>query len=98
MFQIFSKKTCSVYVDYIQAEGVIIDVDFSLEFYESVLQKANFTVFSIGCPKTLICKRSDCLLFIKSDLTFNISQAKTDQVLHSVIYEIENYLKINIST
>ncbi|MBA3602727.1 MAG: hypothetical protein H0W50_03625 [Parachlamydiaceae bacterium] len=89
MIQLFDLKPCSDYPDAVQAEGLISCALFSLKDFEQLLLSKGFIVYSIGNPIVLICRRADCMLIVKSDGSFNISQVLTEKFLLQIIHEIE---------
>lgn len=93
MLRLFNTKPCTEQADHIQAEGEILDPHFSIALYESLLTKSHFTVFSLGNPKTLICKTRNFLFFINSDQTFSLNQVNKDILLEDILNEIESCLR-----
>lgn len=89
MIQLHDTKPCSDNIDFVQSDGFINQLFFSIEHFETIMSHINFNVFSIGDPKVLICKRSDCLILIQSDGSFNISQVSSKKELLRIIDEIQ---------
>ena len=95
MLRLFNTKPCTEQAGHIQAEGEILDPHFSIALYESLLSQFQFSVFSLGNPKTLVCKRKDFMLFINSDQTFSLTQVNKNIPLEEVLSEIERCLTNN---
>lgn len=85
-------KPCSDYQGKLQVEGTIDKESFSLERFEAFLQAMDFTVFSLGNPKVLICRRKDCMLFVRANGIFTISEVSSEKELLQIIDEIEVFL------
>lgn len=74
-----------------QCEGCI-DGSISNPTIESILVRLDFKLISVGSPPVLICKRSDCLLLIYSDLRFTLSEAASKEKMLEVLKEFEAHL------
>jgi hypothetical protein len=92
MIQLSDIKPCSDYRNRVQAEGLITETTISLNALEFCLRERNFKVFSIGDPLVLVCRRGDCMLLVKANGTFTISEVSSEEKLTQIIQEIEELL------
>lgn len=89
MIELYDLKPCSDYPHAVQAEGLIHKAVFSLIQIEQILLNNKFQVYSIGNPLVLICRNSECMLFVNSDGSFTISQVATKEILLQIIHGLE---------
>ena len=92
MIQLNDVKSCSDYIGSVQIEGSVSKEHFSLSRFEQFLPHIGFKVFTIGNPTVLVCRRSDCIFFVKSDGNFQISQVSSKERLMQIIHEIEKQI------
>ena len=91
MIKLHEMKTCADYQGSIQVEGSFNELG-SLDFLEQILKHIHFRVFSIGNPRVLIGKRTDCMIIIGSNGTFNISQVLSHERLANIVSEIQEQI------
>ncbi|MBM3184017.1 MAG: hypothetical protein FJZ64_01775 [Chlamydiae bacterium] len=67
---------------------------FSLNTFESLMQRIDFKVFRLGDPAALVCRRPDCLFMIDSEGNFTLSEADSEQTLENVINQIKTGMEL----